>query len=41
MKNSSQKGMKKARSKNKKNQEKTEKHEKQGPLRNTAYTSKN
>ena len=41
MKKSSQKCMKKARSKNMKNHEKTEKHEKQGPLRNTAYTSKN
>ena len=41
MKKSSQKCMKKARSKNMTNHEKTEKHEKQGPLRNTAYTSKN
>ena len=39
MKKSSQKCMKKARSKNMKNHEKTEKHEKQGPLRNTLYTS--
>ena len=39
MKNSSQKCMKKARSKNMTNHEKTEKHEKQGPLRNTLYTS--
>jgi hypothetical protein len=40
-KKSSQKCMKKATSKNMKNHEKTEKHEKQGPLRNTAYTNKN
>ena len=39
MKKSSQKCMKKTRSKNMKNREKTEKHEKQGPLRNTLYTS--